>query len=145
MTNDDIRSFLDRFRHAWESQDVNTLAACYADDCVVVSPIFNTLTNRSQVEKAYTDVFKAFSMQKIKVEDIIIGNDDPPRAAMVWNLQSTHVGEVFGMPPSGKRIDRTIAFVLTFGDGLITKETRIYDFTSMLMQLGALRAKPVRG
>ena len=31
---------------------------------------------------------------------------------------------------------------MTLKDGLIIKETRIYDFTSMLMQLGALRAKP---
>lgn len=145
MTNDDVRSFLERFRQAWESQDVKTLVACYAEDCVVVSPIFHTLTHRSQVEKAYTDVFKVFSMQKIKVEDIVIGNDDPPRAVMVWNLQSTHVGEVFGVPPSGKRIDRTIAFVLTFRDGLIAKENRIYDFTSMLIQIGALRAKPMHG
>lgn len=144
MTNDDIRSFLERFRLAWEKEDVRALVACYAEDCVVVSPIFNTLNRRSQVEKAYTDVFKAFSMQKIKVEDIVISNDDPPKAVMVWNLQSTQVGEIFGMPPSGKRIDRTICFILTLRDGLIAKENRIYDFTSMLIQLGALRAKPAR-
>ena len=53
------------------------------------------------------------------MEDIVIGNDEPPRAVMVWKLQSTHVGEMFGMPASGKRIDRTIAFVLTLRDGLI--------------------------
>jgi hypothetical protein len=35
------------------------------------------------------------------------------------------------------------AFIMTLKDGLITKEVRIYDFTSMLIQLGALRAKPV--
>lgn len=142
MTNDDIRSFLERFRHAWEKEDVQTLVACYADDCVVVSPIFSTLTGRAHVEKSFIDLFKAFGKQKIEVEDIVIGNEDPPRAVMVWKLQSTHVGEVFGMPPSGKRIAVTICFVLTLRNGLITKDHRIYDFTSMLMQLGALRAKP---
>jgi steroid delta-isomerase-like uncharacterized protein len=145
MTNDDIRSFLDRFRRAWEIQDVKGLANCYADDCVVVSPIFSTLTGRHQVEKAFTDIFKAFETQLIQVEDIVIGNDDPMRVAMVWKLQSRHVGEVFGVPASGKRIERTIAFVLTLRDGRIINERRIYDFTSMLMQLGALRAKPAHG
>jgi steroid delta-isomerase-like uncharacterized protein len=144
MTNDEIRSFLDRFRQAWETQDVPALAACYADDCVVVSPIFNTLTGRSQVEKSYADLVKAFATQQISVEDVVIGNDDPPRAVIVWHLHSTQVGEVFGLPPSGKKIDRTVAFILTLRDGLITKETRIYDFTSLLVQLGALRAKPAR-
>jgi steroid delta-isomerase-like uncharacterized protein len=142
MTNDDIRSFLERFRHAWERQDVAELVGCYADDCVVVSPIFNTLTHRSEVEKSYTDFFKALAIQKIKVEDIVIGNEDPPRAVVVWNLQVTHVGEMFGMPATGKRMERTGAFILTLRDGLITKEFRIYDLTSMLIQLGALRAKP---
>jgi steroid delta-isomerase-like uncharacterized protein len=143
VTNDEIRSFLDRFRQAWQTQDMAALVACYADDCVVVSPIFSTLTGRSQVQKSYTDLIRAFHMEQIKVEDIVIGNGDPPRAVILWHLESTHVGEVFGMPPSGKKIERTVAFILTFRDGLITKETRIYDFTSMLMQLGALRAKPV--
>ena len=144
MTNDEIRSFLDRFRQAWESQDVHALAACYADDCVVVSPIFSTLRGRSQVEKSYTDLVKAFHTEQIKVEDIVIGSGDPPRAVILWHLESTHVGDVFGLPPSGKKIERTVAFILTFRDGMITKETRIYDFTSLLMQLGALRAKPAR-
>ena len=144
MTNDEIRSFLDRFRQAWERQDTAALVGCYADDCVVVSPIFSTIKGRSQVEKSYTDLIKAFHTEQVKVEDLVIGNDDPPRAVIVWHLESTHVGEVFGLPPSGKRIERTVAFILTLRDGLITKETRIYDFTSLLMQLGALRAKPAR-
>ena len=95
--------------------------------------------------KSFTELFKAFETQQITVQDVVIGNDNPPRAVVVWKLQSTHVGEVFGLPASGKRIERTIAYILTLRDGLITKETRIYDFTSMLMQLGALRAKPVHG
>lgn len=142
MTNDEIRSFLDRFRQAWVTQDTAALAGCYADDCVVVSPIFSTLKGRSQVEKSYTDLIKAFHTERIKVEDVVIGNDDPPRAVILWHLESTHIGEVFGLPPSGKKIERTVAFMLTLRDGVITKETRIYDFTSLLMQLGALRAKP---
>ena len=144
MTNDEIRAFLDRFRQAWERQDIAALAGCYADDCVVVSPMFSTLKGRSQVEKSYTDLIKAFHTEQVKVEDIVIGNDDPPRAVILWHLESTHVGEVFGLPPSGKRIERTVAFILTLRDGQITKETRIYDFTSLLMQLGALRAKMAR-
>ncbi len=143
MTSDDIRSFLDRFMHAWEKQDVKGLSACYAEDCVVISPIFRTLRGRAEVEKSYRDLAKAFATQKVRVDDVVIGNEDPPRAVVVWNVQSTHIGEVFSMPPSGKRIERTIAHILTLKDGLITKEVRIYDFTNMLMQLGVLRARPV--
>ncbi len=142
MTSDEIRSFLEQFRQAWERHDVKALSACYADDCVVMSPIFSKLTGRASVERSFTDLFKAFETHAITVQDLVIGNQDPPRAVVVWNIQSTHVGDVFGMPPSGRKIERTIAYILTLRDGLITKETRIYDFTSMLMQLGVLKVKP---
>jgi steroid delta-isomerase-like uncharacterized protein len=140
MTNDEIRSFLDRFVHAWERGDAAALGACYTDDCVVVSPIFRTLKGRAQVEKSYVDLFKAFEQDTVRVDDVVI--EVPARAVIVWTSNSIHAGEIFGMPPSGKKIERTIAYILTLQDGRIAKEVRIYDFTSMLMQLGVLRAKP---
>ena len=143
MTSDATRSFLDRFVRAWERQDLPALAECYASDCVVSSPIFQTLTGRSQVERSYADLFRAFSHQTVRVDDIIISNEDPVRAVIVWTAQSTHVGEIFGMPASGKRIERTLAYIFTLKDGRIAKEVRIYDFTNMLVQLGVLRAKAV--
>jgi steroid delta-isomerase-like uncharacterized protein len=142
MTQDEIRAFLERFRSAWESHDVDTLVSCYADDCIVVSPLFRTLNGRSHVRRAFTDLFKAFSNQAVTIEDVVIDNHEPARAVMVWKLESTQIGEIFGIAPSGKRIERTVVFVLTLRDGLITKETRVYDFTSMLIELGVLRAKP---
>ena len=46
------------------------------------------------------------------------------------------------MPGIGRRIERTVAYILTFRDGLIVNERRVYDFTNMLMQLGVLKARP---
>ena len=143
MTSDEIRAFLDRFVKAWEQQDVAALGACYCDDCVVVSPMFHTLNGRARVERSYEELFRAFSHQKVHVADVVIGNEQPARAVVVWTVQSTHVGEIFGVPGSGKRIERTLAYILTLRDGRIAKEVRIYDFTNMLMQLGVLRAKAV--
>lgn len=142
MTHDDVRSFLDRFVRAWEHQDVPALVACYADDCVVVSPIFHTINGRAQVERSYGDLFRAFAHQTVHIDDIIISTEEPVRAVIVWTVQSTHVGEIFGMPASGKHIERTLAYILTLREGHITKEVRMYDFTNMLIQLGVLRAKP---
>ena len=141
MTRDEVRSFLDRFVDAWQGHDVASLAGCYTDDCVVTSPIFHTLTGRTQVERSYADLFKAFTQQSIRVDDLVVAPEEPARAVVVWSVQSTHVGEIFGMPASGKRIERTVVFLLTFRDGRISREVRIYDFTSMLIQLGVLRAK----
>jgi steroid delta-isomerase-like uncharacterized protein len=142
MTSDEIRSFLDRFVRAWEKQDVPALGACYADTCTVVSPIFHTLKGRAQVERPYTDLFRAFSSPSIHVDDTVVSTGTPPRAVIVWTVRSTHTGEIFGVPGTGKRIERTIAYFLTFRNGTIINERRVYDFTNMLMQLGVLKAKP---
>jgi steroid delta-isomerase-like uncharacterized protein len=142
MTHDEIRAFLDRFVSAWEKQDVAALGACYGDACTVVSPIFHTLKGRGQVERSYSDLFRAFANPSIRVDDIVISSGDPPRAVIVWTVQSVHAGEIFGVPGTGRRIERTIAYILTFKNGVIVNERRVYDFTNMLMQLGVLKAKP---
>jgi steroid delta-isomerase-like uncharacterized protein len=142
MTSDEIRSFLERFVRAWEQQDVATLGACYTHDCTVVSPIFHTLKGRVQVERSYADLFRALANPTIRVDDTVISSDEPARAVIVWTAQSIHAGEIFGVQGSGKRIERTIAYIMTFRDGLIVNERRVYDFTNMLMQLGVLKAKP---
>jgi steroid delta-isomerase-like uncharacterized protein len=142
MTSDEIRSFLDRFVRAWEKQDVPALGACYADDCTVVSPIFHTLRGRAQVERSYRDLFRAFASPSVHVDDTVISTGEPPRAVIVWTVQSIHAGEIFGVPGSGRRIERTTAYIMTFRNGLITSERRVYDFTNMLLQLGVLKARP---
>ena len=142
MTSDEIRSFLDRFVHAWQHQDVAALSACYTDDCIVVSPIFSTIKGRTQLEKSYRDLFLAFTNQTVAVDDIIISDAEPARAVIVWTVKSVHTGSIFGMPGSGKQIERNMAYIFTFRGPLVAKERRIYDFTSMLMQLGVLKAKP---
>ena len=108
---------------------------------MVISPIFRTLKGRAQVEKSYVDVFNAFDPQTVRVDDVVIGSEVPVRAVVVWTVHNVHIGEMFGMPASGKRIEQRIAYILTLRDGRIAKEVRIYDFTSMLMQLGVLRVK----
>jgi len=142
MTSDEIAGVLDRFVHAWKRQDVEALSACYADDCVVVSPIFGTMKGRSQVEASFIDLFRAFTNPTITVEDTVISNSEPARAVLIWTVQSSHAGDIFGMPATGRRIERTIVMCFTLQDGRIAKERRVYDFTSMLMQLGVLKAKP---
>ena len=142
MTTAEVRAFIDRFLHAWQSQDSAALGACYADNCVVVSPIFSTLNGRSAVVKSYSDLFKALAVRDIRLDDTVIDSSGPTRAVIVWTVQSVHVGEVFGMKATGKNIERTVAFFLTLENDKISREVRLYDFTSMLMQLGVLRAKP---
>lgn len=141
MTSQEVRAFLERFARAWEEQDLVTLAEGYTDDCEVVSPIFHTLKGLGQVESAYRDIFKAFASRSIHVDDIIVDAETADRAAIVWTSKAIHKGEIFGIQGTGKTIELTMALILTFRDGKIAREVRVYDFTRMLLQLGLLRAR----
>ncbi len=141
MTGDEVRAFLDRFGKAWQEQDLVTLAECYADNCEIVSPIFHTLRGLPQIENSFRKVFNAFGAQTMRVDEVIVDSDNPGRAAVVWTSTVKHRGELFGIPPSGKAIEVTMSLFLTFTDGKISREVRVYDFSKMLLQLGVLRAK----
>lgn len=141
MTSAEIRAFCERFAKAWERSDVAALSACYADECEVFSPLFQTLRGRAEVEASFRDLFQALADFTIRIHEIIVDTDGGGRAALVWTAQSTHRGAIFGMPASGRRIENQIAFIMTLKDGRIASERRIYDFTRMLMQMGVLKAK----
>jgi steroid delta-isomerase-like uncharacterized protein len=141
MTTAEIRAFCDRFVKTWEREDAAGLAACYTEDCEVNSPIFHTLHGPVEVEKSFRDLFKALTDYKIQVDAVVVDHEEGARAVLLWTAQSTHRGELFGMPGTGRRIENQVAIILTFRGDKISHDRRIYDFTRMLMQLGVLRAK----
>jgi steroid delta-isomerase-like uncharacterized protein len=140
MTGEEMRKLVDRFTTSWRRRDVAALAACYAPDCIVVSPTFRTMRGLEQVQHSYRDLFAAFDGPSIVVDDVIL-DEESDRIAMIWTTKSIHRGEIFGMPGTGRTIQMRMAFILTLRDGAIAKEVRVYDFTNMLMQLGVLRAR----
>jgi predicted ester cyclase len=140
MKSEQIHAFLERFRIAWQEQDLEAVSDCYVDNCELISPIFHTVRGRSALEHSYRDAFKAFLIVSLKSDEPIIDSEHD-RAAVVWTFKAKHQGEIFGVPPTGRTMEITVAFVLTFADGRIAKEVRIYDFAKMLLELGVLRAK----
>ena len=50
MTSDEIRAFIERYIDLWEREDVSALVKCYADDCVVKSPMFQTIQGRAAID-----------------------------------------------------------------------------------------------
>jgi steroid delta-isomerase-like uncharacterized protein len=140
MTSEEVHAFLDRFRHAWEEADLESMSDCYADNCELVSPIYHTVRGREALENSYRDAFKTFASISVRADDTIIDSANG-RVAAIWTMRSKHAAEIFGVAASGKSIEVNIAFVLTLENGRIAKEVRIYDFAKMLLELGVLRAR----
>ena len=143
MTSDEIRAFVERYIDLWEREDVPALVHCYADDCVVNSPMFQTIQGRVAIDASFRKLFLAFGDYAIELDDLVIDRGPEERVVFLYTAQATHRGEIFGVPGTGRRVESTFVFFLRFENGLIAAERRLYDFTGVLIQLGVLKARAV--
>jgi len=139
MTRDEIQQWFDQGDKLWAVHDATGLAAVYAEDCKVISPIFGDLRGRPAIEQSFYRLFEVFPDLKLTTGELII---DGSRVVQVFNVSGTHVGEFMGLPGTGRRAQFHGVRIMSVVNGLITEETRLYDFTLLLMQVGVLRGKP---
>lgn len=140
MTRDDVDRFLARRDRAWFDRDPAGLAADYADACVVESPTHGRQTSREAVRTVYATWFDAFPDLRLEREDVLVDGD---RVALVFRATGTHTKPFGVVPASGRTLEIRGVFLLTFRDGQIVHEKRYYDSTSLLLQIGVLKARPV--
>jgi steroid delta-isomerase-like uncharacterized protein len=140
MTRDEIVAFFQRREDLYNDFDAAALAADYADDAVIESPVAGVHTGGLAAEQALRAVFEAFLDRKMRTESLMIDGD---RVAQVFAIEGTHIGEFLGLPPTGKPFRHTAVFVYELRNRLIVRERRIYDFTGLLVQIGVMKAKPV--
>jgi steroid delta-isomerase-like uncharacterized protein len=139
MTRDDIVEMFEGRRVAFERQDAAALAHDYADDCIIESPSGGTHQGRDAARRVIQTVFDALDV-KLKQQSLIVDGDF---VAQVVTIQGKDVGAFLGMPPTGKAFNVPGVFLFELRDGRILRERRIYDFTSLLIQTGLVKAKPV--
>lgn len=140
MSRDEIVAFFEQREERYNDFDAAALAADYADDAVIDSPVAGVQTGRRAAEQAFRTVFAAFLDRRMKTESLLI---DGGQVAQVVAIEGTHIGEFMGLPPSGKPFRHTAVFLYELRDRRIVRERRIYDFTGLLVQIGVLKAKPV--
>jgi predicted ester cyclase len=138
MTREEIVAFFKRRQDAYEDLDAKTLAQDYTDASIIESPSAGVHTGRD-AEKALGAMFDAFLDLTMSVDDLVIDGDV---VVTILSAEGTHMRELLGFEPTGKRFQLSGAFVHRLKDRKIIHERRIYDFTGMLVQIGVLKAKP---
>ena len=135
----DIQTVLEQRTGAWARRDAAALAAVYADDAVVSSPMFPRAVGRPAIETSFASLFRVFPDWEMSFEEPCISGN---RAMQVCRVRATQKGDFMGIPGSGKRVEFDCVLIFDFEDGVIKRERRVYDFTGLLIQLGVLRGKP---
>lgn len=140
MTRNEILAYFDVRQDLWRAGDAAGLAATHAASGTLTSPLFGAVTGREAITQSYYQLFSIFVDWEVSVTHTMI---DDLQVVQFYNVQAVHRGELFGVPATGRRFEiHPVLHCELDAAGLIQHETRRYDFSGMLIQLGVLRAKP---
>ena len=141
MTRSEINDLITRVQEAWSRRDVTALADFHAEDCVVESPVAGGLARgREAIARSYEAFFHAFPDLTLKYDQPVIDGD---RVVLIARISGTDLGGFMGLQPTGRFVDFPCVLLFDVEKGLIARERRIYDFTGLAVQVGAIKAKPV--
>jgi steroid delta-isomerase-like uncharacterized protein len=140
MSREQIEALIEQRQQAWNARDARALTEGHSPDCVVDSPMAGGSTRgHDAIEHVYSTYFRAFTDFRLELDAVLIDGD---HAAIFATASGTDLGGFMGMPPTGRAVKVPIVFLYEFRDGLIVRDRRVYDFTSVLIQIGMLKAKP---
>ena len=134
-------AFFARRQEALHRLDAAMLANLHAEDGVLESPLAGGVAQgREAIEQVYRTFFTSFSTATIDQEQLVI---DGNTAASLLHINGTKSGGVMGLPPTERPFSLMLVSLCELKDGFIIRERRVYDFTGLLLQVGALKAKPI--
>jgi len=130
---DEIAAVFAGLRSAYALRDPAAIAAHYAEDCVVDSPVAGVHNGPPAVERTLRTVFSSFPDLSLIPEELLISGN---RAVWMGRWVGTDSGGFMGLPPTGKPISFGMIFIYAFNqDHRIVHEQRLYDFSRLLLYL----------
>jgi steroid delta-isomerase-like uncharacterized protein len=136
MTREDALAFARLLENAVNAHDVSTLVSLYADDAVLVSPVFHQVNGRAAITRNWEVIFSTYPDWSVRVADVLV---DGNRLALMGTATATDHQGWFGLPPTGGVISYRAVILLTFDGGKIARDERLYDNSAVLEHLEKIR------
>jgi hypothetical protein len=141
MTRLEIDALLDQHRAAFDSRDVDQLAACHTEQGTFYSPAAGTVVGRKKIAGVYEYWLDAFSDMEFSWNEPIVEGD---RVALFWKFGGTASGAFFGDVKAGTRIKFPgAAEYLMSPEGIVSAD-HVFDFTGALVAAGVMKIKPAQ-
>jgi steroid delta-isomerase-like uncharacterized protein len=136
MERDELIRRAHRVMAAWGDRDPMKLSLFYAPDCTTRESGQPVLAGRAGVILRAQQYFRASIDLDIRMRSV---NCDGNTTFSRWTLRGTHTGPLFGVAPTGKRVDveGCTAHEWTSA-GYVQHETLYWDRAQILRTLGAL-------
>lgn len=129
MTREEAAQLAANLQKAINSHDIAAIMDCYAAEATTVSPVFNMVQGRGAIAKTWEVIFATFPDWQVHITDVLVDGD---RLALLGSNTSIDRKGWFGLPPTGAPINYRAVILLTFADGKITRDERVYDLGAVL-------------
>ena len=122
------------FEEVWNRGDLDVLDTLIAPDYINHSPSTpNPRPGPADLKPIVAAMRHGLPDLHYEILDLIISGD---KVAVHTRVTGTHLGELWGMPPSGRRIDVRQMQVEWLRDGQIVQHWRVTDERALMQQLG---------
>ena len=101
LSTDEIAAVMAGLQAGYAKRDPAAIAANYAEDCVVDSPVAGVHSGPKAVERTLRAIFSAFPDLSLVPEELLISGN---RAVWIARIEGTDTGGFMGLPPTGKPI-----------------------------------------
>jgi steroid delta-isomerase-like uncharacterized protein len=139
MSAEENKAIVRRYWGVWEEDNlIDLIDELLAPDYVNHSPGMPDQPTGPEGVKAVVSMFRS-GMPDLRVDilDMIAEGD---KVAVRYTVEGTHEGDLFGVPPTGRRVSIESITVERVSDGKIREHWRVTDTLDMVQQLGAIPA-----
>jgi steroid delta-isomerase-like uncharacterized protein len=134
---EESKAIVRRFWGVWEEGNIDLVDELLAPDYVNHTPASPDQPTGPEGVKGLVGMFRsAMPNLRVVIEDMIAGEDG--KVAVRYTLEGTHEGELFGVPPTGKRLSIKSISVERVSEGKIREHWRVTDSLDMMQQLGVV-------
>jgi steroid delta-isomerase-like uncharacterized protein len=136
MSAEESKVVVGRFWGVWEEGNIDLVDELLAPDYVNHTPASPDQPTGPEGVKGVVTMFRsAMPDLRVVIEDMIAEGE---KVAVRYTLEGTHEGELFGIPPTGKRLSIKSIAVERVSGGKIREHWRITDSLDMMQQLGVM-------
>jgi steroid delta-isomerase-like uncharacterized protein len=138
MSVEEKKEIVRRFWGVWEEGNLGLVDELLAPDYLNHSPGLPGQPEGPEGVKAVVSMFRGgLPDLRVVIEDVIAEGD---KVMMRYRIEGTHEGELFGVPPTGRRVSIESITVERVSGGKIREHWRVTDTLDMMQQLGAIPA-----
>ncbi len=122
------------YEEALNKRDLEVLDELVAENYIENDPLPGQGTGRDGMKDRYRMLVQALDPQ-FTIEDVIAEGD---RVAVRWSNSGSHVGELFGIPPTGRSFSIAGVDIYRLQGGTVVEHWDVVDMYGLMMQLGLL-------